>query len=175
MDDIRAGDTLSLETTYTDYPASTYASTLVLVNASERYNIAGVADEDTHTFTAPATSTGLWESGTYNYFVQVTKSGDVYTAESGTVKILPSYDAVIDLRSDAKKNLDALKAVYYGRATKSDLSYTIAGRSILKLTPAQLRAEITYWEGKYNEELRQERIDNGESLSTNVFIKFVDN
>ena len=171
MDSIRKGDTYNLQVHFDDYPASLYSAVLSIVNVNNCYTATATASVDDFIFTIADTSTGLYEAGDYTYYVRVSYSGDVHTAQVGTIKILPNITTAIDTRSQAKRNLDALNAVYEGRATRSDLSYTVAGRTLQSFSPKQLRDEISYWTGIYMMELRQEKIDRGEQSSSHIYVR----
>ena len=72
---------------------------------------------------------------------------------SGTFTVKPDPATAGDVRSHAVKVLAALEALIEGRATADVSSYSIAGRSLTKLSVD----ELTKWRAYYRREVRRER------------------
>lgn len=136
---IVAGDTAKWLKTLGDYPASAgWVLTYTLVNAANRYNVTCSASGDDHLASVPATTTTDWAPGDYALRGQVAKSGEVYTVFEGRATVAPSYDAAVDSRSQARRQLDAIEAVVEGRAADSVAEYSIGGRAIKRIPLPEL-------------------------------------
>lgn len=169
-----AGDYLNLKESYSDYPASeNWAITYTLVNASAIIEITSTASDDDHLMQVAIATTADWESGVYDWQKRVSNGTVTYTLDIGQITIKPSFTAQstsYDNRSHVKKTLDALESVILGKASKDQLSYSIAGRSISRMSPN----ELLEWRDKYKAEYRAELVRDGKTPSRRVIkTKFV--
>ena len=100
---------------------------------------ASTADTTFELSVAPAV-TALYAEGHYNYAIVADDDTDEFTLEQGTFEVTLRADlnANNDLRTHARKTLDAIEAVIEGRATKTHLNHTIGGRSIQYMSPRDL-------------------------------------
>ena len=125
----------------TDYPSSAWSLTYALRNAGHHLDIAATAEED-DTFSirvAPAV-TATYTPGDYHWFAYVSRFeqpepevegdplpdpilADRISVGSGELRILPDITlaAARDLRTWAKRMLDAVEAVLEARATTDQL------------------------------------------------------
>lgn len=92
--------------------------------------------------------------GTYAYVIKATRISDsaVRTVESGYV-VVKADPTSQDARSHAEKVLEAIEALIEGRATKDVSSYSIAGRSLTRMTPD----ELVKWRSTYRAEVAAQR------------------
>lgn len=137
-----SGETVVWTQSEADYPASSWTMTTVFVNAAGKFTVTAVASGDDHVNTISAsTSTGL-TAGVYKWQQKVTSGQIVHLVSSGTCEVLKNFAAqaltTFDARSHAQKVLEAIEAVIEGRATEDHLSMSIAGRSIAKMSLAEL-------------------------------------
>ena len=93
-------------------------------------------------------------AGTWSYAIKATwiADGTARTVQAGTVLVMPDA-ATQDTRSHAEKVLDALEALIEGRASKDVNSYSIAGRSLTRMSPA----ELIEWRDRYRREVAVQR------------------
>lgn len=155
---LRAGDTASWRRSTPDYPASDgWALSYALVTSGELIKIDATADGANHLIDVSATTTGTWAPGIYGWIERVSKSGKIYTIDSGTVEILPSFFSAttgLDARTHAQKTLSALEAWIENHDT-AVAEYEIAGRrmkyipiSDLLLLRSQYQREVNRQSGK---------------------------
>ena len=93
--------------------------------------------------------------------------------DSGTFKVVKNLAAdTSDPRTHARKVLDALEALIEGKASKDQQSYSIAGRSISRLSPG----ELLEWRDRYRVEVaaeaRAEKIKNGGMHAGIIKVRF---
>ncbi len=144
---LHAGDTLSLTVTLADYPAGagwTLSYRLTPRAAGTPYSFNATASGDDHVVSVPAATTAAWVPGDYTCSAWVTHTdGRRATVESegGQVVVRPdpaTLGAGTDTRSDAERNLAAVKALLAGKATDGVASYQIAGRQLASYSLTEL-------------------------------------
>lgn len=171
---LRAGDTWQWTRSLADYPASDgWSLAYVLINATAKISILASASGDDHAVTVAAATTAGYTAGAYDWVARASKSGQVFTVGSGRIAILPSLAAsTADLRTHARKVLEAIEAVLEGRASQDVLEYQIAGRS-LKRIPV---ADLLMLRDRYRAEVAREDAANRVALGLpdrrRVFVRF---
>lgn len=173
---IVAGDTLKWKRSLDDYKASDgWSLSYELVNSAGKYSISSSADGDDHSVEVAAGTTANYAPGVYQWAAFVTKSGERYRVDYGTVEVVADFQTVdsLDTRSHAKKTLDAIEAVLENRATKDQESYTINGRSLSRTPLDQLLAFRKQYRKDVAREAAAERRRNGKSARKTVKAKFV--
>lgn len=87
----------------------------------------------------PSDSANL-AAGLYSYAVVASDNTDSYTIESGTVTVEVRADlsSASDLRTHNQKVYEAICALLEGRVTSDVNSYTIAGRTLTKMSVSEL-------------------------------------
>jgi hypothetical protein len=183
---LRAGDTIEWDETVSDYPATddwTLAFVLTKYGASLITITASSSGADYAISVLPAVSR-LWAAGTYSWQAYVYKDDgatptpaitEKYTLESGQVEILPDITqatSTSDLRSHAKKTLEAIEALLEGKATADVLSYSIGGRSLSKMSPEELIKWRSFYKTEYERELEAEGIARGLDSPRRVGVRF---
>ena len=81
-----------------------------------------------------------------------------------------------DDRSVAKKMVDAYESLFSNQITNStleQLSYSIAGRSISKMSALEIREEYYCWKRLYQQEVDEWRIENGLGTRKKILTRFV--
>jgi hypothetical protein len=68
--------------------------------------------------------------------------------------------------------LDALEAVIEGKATSDQLSYSIAGRSISKMSPAEILQWRDLYKTEYQREMDAEKISQGIESPRRIGVRF---
>lgn len=111
-----------------------------------------------HLVNVAAATTAAYTAGTYHYIAYAESGSDKGRIEEGEIRVVPDPIAAAgDLRSDARKMLDALEATLLGKASKDQQSYTIAtgngSRSLARLSPE----ELLRWRDHYAALVRNER------------------
>jgi hypothetical protein len=164
-----AGDSLDLLISLADYPASdgwvlTYA---FRKESGTAISLTSTASGANHLLSATAATTGGWVAGVYGGVGRVALGATVQTVWTGNLEVKPDLSTAgdnYDARSHNQICLDAIRAVLRGKATRDVLSTVIAGQSITRLSPAQLRAEEAYYEA---------RVDAENGVSRKIVIRFL--
>ena len=132
-------------------------------NFRSGFNVTGIPKDDHYLIRVePKVTAGLSPS-TYWWQVTVVKGEEWRVTDSGSMAIKPHISLLdsYDGRSHVKQVLDALEATILGKAGRDQLSYSIAGRSLSRLSPAELLKWRDLYRAEYARELQQERINRG--------------
>lgn len=164
--EIRAGDTIKWrrEDLSSNYPASSWTLKYYFLKTGKQIIITTSADGEYFSIVVSKTTSAAYPSGVYSWLAKVSKGTEEFTVDEGTIQILPDLVAAAtgyDSRSHVKKVLDAIEAAVEGRATRTDLAYTIQGRSISHIPPAELIKWHSHYKQLYKSEQDAEKIKNG--------------
>ena len=153
---IVAGDYLAWKRTDlgSDYPPASYALTY-----SARLNGVGSAISLTASESGTdyiieynSTDTAVFPVGVYQWSAFITKTSDSnrIQIDSGTWEVIENKaTSTTDPEPHAKKVLDALEAVIENRATQDQMSYSIAGRSLSRMSQDDLNAFRDKYKGEW--------------------------
>jgi hypothetical protein len=141
-----------------DYPVASYSLNYSMAREGDvTLPTAIVADEvnGTYQVNVSATVTAAKMPGTWRWvaFVLRTSDGARVVISSGVVTVKSDPTVAGDVRTHAVKVLTAIEALIEGRATADVSSYSIAGRSLTKLTVD----ELLTWRAHYRREVKRER------------------
>lgn len=173
----RSGDTWKWTRSLADYPASTWTLTYRFKNARGGFEVTASASGDDYSVTVSATTSATVPAGRYEWVAKVSGGGEVYTVDSGSLLVLANLSAGnaadrLDLRSHARKTLEAIEAVIENRATLDQEEMTLAGRS-LKRTPI---TDLIMLRTRYQNEVRAEeaadKLKNGIRTGRTIGVRF---
>jgi len=154
-------------------PADGWTLTYTLLNSKSRYTIAAADNGDgTHLLDWPATTTAAFVANEYTMIGDVSMGVERYEVYRGAFEVIPDTLTSVDLRSHARKTLQALEATIEGRATHDQLAISIRGRSISRMTAD----ELTGWRDEYRAECAAEQAAElaaaGRGRNNKVVIRF---
>lgn len=118
-------------------------------------NLTADADGAGHKFVAQPSETTGWAAGIYSYVVRATNGTDVRQVEASTLEVLADLASVTtpgDMRSHARRTLEAIEAVLEKRASRDQERYTINNRELWR-TPI---ADLLKLRDTYRAEVRRE-------------------
>jgi len=169
-----AGDTFTWKDALADYPADaagtglagTWTLTTEIVGASaDLGTFTATASGSTHLTTVAAATTADWSAGDYSYqqFATENDAGTRHLVAEGWLTVVANLAtaATHDGRSHVKKTLDALQATILGKASQDQLSYSIAGRALQRMSPEELIKWESHYKALYAQELRALRTEKG--------------
>lgn len=171
---VTAGDVWTWKKSLTDYlPSENWTLTYALVKDGTLIEITASDDSDIHLVEIAAATTAGYSAGIYHYQAYVTNSStsERYQIGTGTIEVLPNFATQslgYDNRTHVKKTLDALEAVILGKASKDQLSYSIAGRSLSRMSPQ----ELIDWRNQYRAEYYAEERKAGRKQRSIIRVKF---
>ena len=178
-----AGDTViwQIENLNTDYSNSTHTLTYKFRlenNGSTTFSVDATADGNNYKITLSASTTASITEGKYNFISYVTRTSDNarVTVDRGMIEVKPNLaSSTSETRSHAKKMLDLIESLLEGKATKDVSSYSIAGRSLNKMSVSELLEWRNYYKTEYNRELSKQRNENEDGSGNTIKISFGDN
>ena len=167
---IIAGDYLAWKRTDlgSDYPVASYAliykarlngagSTVISITASE-----SGAD---YLVEVGQSTTASYLVGIYQWASYITRSSDSERVQigEGTWEVVENLaTSTSDPEPHAKKVLDALEAVIENRASQDQMSYSIAGRSLSRMSQDDLNAFRDKYKAEWLKEKRMQRARNNQ-------------
>ena len=91
------------------------------------------------------------------------------------IEVKPNLSAATsDPRTHAKIMLDKIESLLEGRADKDVSSYSIAGRSLNKMSISELLEWRNYYKAEYNRELSKQRNENEDGSGNTIKVSFGD-
>lgn len=164
----------------TDYPIGTYALTYEFHSDSggggtKKFTLTAVEADDTYYIESASSTTTGYAIGDYVWEAYITKtsSSNRIMIDSGRTSITENLaNTNADLRSHAKKVLDALEAVIENRATMDQSSMSIAGRSLSRMSVDELLTFRNRYKAEYLKEIKLARIRNKQGSGNTIKVTF---
>lgn len=175
------GDTTPwIKTGYiTDYPASEYALKYeALINGSpaHRFDVTGSGASGEWVFSISASDSASLNVGIYQWNLYVTKSAtsERIRLEHGEWEVVQNIntDHATDPQSHARKVLSSIEAVIEGRASIDQSSYSIAGRSLSRMSIDELLLFRDRYRAEWLKEKRLERSKKGQGHNGIILTRF---
>jgi len=162
------------------YPIGSYALTYEFHEDSggggiHKFTLTATEANDTYYIEAASSSTTGYAVGDYIWEAYITKASDSnrVMVDSGRTTITQNLaDTNADLRSHAKKVLDALEAVIENRSTMDQSSMSIAGRSLSRMSIDELMTFRDRYKAEYLKEIKLARIRNGQGTGNTPKVRF---
>lgn len=163
-----------------DYPTDTYALTYEFHEdsgggGSHRFTVTAVETTDAYIVEVSHSTTDSYMAGDYHWDAYITRSSDSerLIVDKGRTRIdVDLATSTADVRSHAKKVLDAIEAVIENRATIDQSSFSIAGRSLSRMSPDELMEFRNRYRAEYNQELKKAKIRNHKPTGNMIGVRF---
>ena len=173
---VNAGSTWKWEVSYSDYKASTYTLTYYFREITGKYSFDITATNANNNFRVNIAKavTATYAPGVYSGQGFVDDGANRYLVYENQLEVGADFALQgigKDTRSHAQKVLESIKALLEGK-TEDVTSYSIAGRSITKMTMQELIEAKDYYERIVVTELRQQRAKQGLHTGQVVRAKF---
>jgi len=161
-----------------DYPLATHSAEYVSrisKGGSIEIRIAAVESGGTYLFAVESTVTANYEAGVYHWQLEVTETatGNRIVVERGEFEVIVDLDQNhADPRTHSEIMLDKIETILEGKADSDVSNYSIAGRSLTKMT----FDELLVARDQYRREvilMRQKlRVKSGKPSGTTVKVRF---
>jgi len=163
-----------------DYPTADYALTYEFHEdsgggGSHKFTITATETSTDYIVEIASATTASYTAGEYNWYAFITRSSDsqrIAVDEGHTKLELDFANTNADNRSHAKKVLDAIQAVLENRASQDQMSYSIAGRSLSRMSIDDLMRFRDRYRAEYNKEIKQKRIKNKQDTGNTIKARF---
>lgn len=154
-----AGESVTWENHLADYsPRDGWSLQYYLSNAENKKRVNAKAKNDHFEIKLSSNQSSRFIPGTYWWQASVHKGSNSHIVGEGSFEVKPNlaFTDSFDGRSHVKRVLDSLEATILGKATRDQLSYSIAGRSLSRLSPSELLEWRDVYKAEYNRMLRSE-------------------
>ena len=162
-----------------DYPLDEYALEYRFTEDStgntNAFTIAATEAESTYFVEIASAVTASLTAGDYQWAAFIIRSSDNQRVviDQGRTERLPNLqNTTADLRSHAKKVLDAIEAVLENRASQDQMSYSIAGRSLSRMSIDDLMTFRNRYRAEYLREIKLARIKNKQDSGNTIKVRF---
>lgn len=162
----------------TDYPLATYSAQYVSRLSSggnTEFAVIGTETGGTYLFTISSATSADFVAGDYHWQLEVVRTSDNsrIVVERGDWSIIVDLDINgSDPRSHAQIMIGKIEGILQGKADSDVGSYSIAGRSLTKMSFAELMDARDKYKIEFNQELAKNRIELGRPSGSTVKVRF---
>ena len=161
-----------------DYPASEYSAQYVARitgGGSNEIKLSGVGSSTEYLFTAPSATSAEFLAGYYHWQLEVTQTstGNRLVVDIGDFQAIPDLDDnQADPRIHAEIMIAKIETILEGKADSDVSNYSIAGRSISKMTFDELLAARDLYRRELVAHERKELLKRGKSNGSTIKVRF---
>lgn len=163
-----------------DYPTADYSLTYEFHHddgggGAHQFTITATETSDDYIVEVASTTTANYNSLQYKWYAFITRTSDSerVAVDDGYTFLVDDYaNTNADQRTHAKKVLDAIEAVLENRASQDQMSYSIAGRSLSRMSIDDLLKFRDRYRAEYNKELQKARIKNKQNTGNTIKVRF---
>lgn len=163
-----------------DYPPSEYSAEYVARitgGGSNEIKLAGTepAGADYYLFTVDSATSAAFEAGLYHWQLEITQtsSGNRIVVDIGDFTAIPDMDDnQADPRIHAEIMVDKIESILEGKADSDVSNYSIAGRSITKMTFDELLAARDRYRAEVTKHNNKELVKRGKSNGSTIKVRF---
>jgi hypothetical protein len=161
-----------------DYDNSLYTATYVAritAGGDNEFSIVGTASGDDYLFTVSSAASSVYVAGFYHWQLEIVRDSDSnrIVVDRGEFSLLVDLENLnADPRSHAEIMISKIESILSGKADSDVSSYSIAGRSLTKLSFNELIEARDYYRREYQKEIVAERIRRGKPTGSTVKVRF---
>ena len=162
-----------------DYPNTAYTMTYVAritQGGSTEIQLTGTAYQSDYLFTAASSVSANFTPGFYHWQLEAVRNSDSnrIVIDRGFFTAIPDLDVNgSDPRTHAEIMLAKIKSLLEGKADADVANYSVAGRSLTKLSFDELIKARDYYQEEYNKEVQKQRISKGQATGTTIKVRFL--
>ena len=162
----------------TDYPLATYSAQYVSrlsSGGSTEFTVVGTETDGTYLFTIASSTSSGFVAGDYHWQLEIVRTSDSsrIVVERGDWSIIVDLDVNgSDPRSHAQIMIIKIESILQGKAESDIGSYSIAGRSLTKMSFAELLDARDKYKSEYTQELVKSRLETGKPSGSTVKVRF---
>jgi len=179
-DEFTVGDFVQWKRTdfVSDYPTATYSVQYVArlhKGGSAEFTVVATEVSDGYLFTIASSTSASITAGLYHWQLEITQtsSSNRIVYASGDFNILVDLDDNnADPRIHAEIMVAKIESLLSGKADDDVSSYSIAGRSLTKLSFAELTEARDYYRREVVEHTNRERIKRGKKGNETIKVRF---
>jgi len=162
-----------------DYPNTAYTMTYVAritAGGANEIQLVGTAYGSDYLFTVSSATSANFSPGFYHWQLEALRQSDNnrIVIDRGFFTVVVDLDNNnADPRTHAEIMLAKIKSLLEGKADADVSNYSVAGRSLTKLSFDELLKARDYYQEEYNKEVRDQRIKKGQPTGTTIKVRFL--
>jgi len=174
---VTAGTTWKWDRSYSDFKSDTYTLTYYFRESAGKssFNIVAAANGNNFRITVPKATSKAYMAGIYTGQGFVESATERYQVYDGSIEIQPDYSLVSDgqdFRTHNEKVLEQIKALLENKFVDDASSYSIAGRSLTKMSITELYDHKLFYEREVVMDQRRNRAKRGLPTGQIIYGKF---
>lgn len=161
-----------------DYPNTAYTATYVARisgGGNTEIHVTGTASGSDYLFSVDSETTADFVVGVYYWQLEILRNSDNnrIIIDRGYFECVADLDVNgADPRTHAQVMITKIESLLSGKADSDVANYTIAGRSLTKLSFKELIDARNYYKREYQQQIIEERIRKGQQTGTTVQVRF---
>lgn len=161
-----------------DYPNTLYTANYVARisgGGSTEIQLPSTVYGDDYLFTVDSATSTDFVAGYYHWQLEIIRISDNnrIVVERGSFTAIEDLDVNgADPRSHAEIMVDKIEGILQGKADSDVSSYSIAGRSLTKMSPSELTEWRDYYRKEFAKEKKAEAIKLGKKTSSTILMRF---
>lgn len=161
-----------------DYPPATHSAEYVARitgGGATEIKLAGTEGADYYLFTVDSATSADFLPGKYHWQLEITQtsSGNRIVVDIGDFDAIPDMDVnQADPRIHAEIMIDKIESILEGKADSDVSSYSIAGRSLNKMSFEELMTARDRYKGELVRHENKELVKRGKSNGSTIKVRF---
>lgn len=161
------------------YPNDEYTATYVARitgGGNTEIQVVGTAYNDDYLFSVSSADSASFVAGYYHWQLEILRNSDdnrIVVDRGAFTAIVDLDDGGADPRSHAEIMQTKIETLLEGKADSDVSNYAINGRSLTKLTPAELIEWRDYYRAEVIKQKRQEQLKLGRRVPASVKVRFI--
>ena len=161
-----------------DYPPALYSAEYVARitgGGSNEIKLPATESADYYLFTVDSSTSADFSPGLYHWQLEITQtsSGNRLVVDIGDFTAIPDMDSnQADPRIHAEIMVDKIETILSGKADSDVASYSIAGRSLTKMSFSELIQAREYYKREINNHNNKELLKRGKTTSSTIKVRF---
>lgn len=161
-----------------DYPPASYTATYIARitgGGASEIQVTGTNSDGIYLFTVTSATSAGFNAGQYHWQLEIVQnsSGNRIVVDRGYFEAIVDLDANnADPRTHAEIMITKIESLLSGKADSDVANYSIAGRSLTKLTFQELIQARDYYKQEHRKEEIGERIRRGVATGSTIQVRF---
>lgn len=161
-----------------DYPPASYTATYVARitgGGNTEFQVIGTASGSDYLFTVSSTTSNDFVVGLYHWQLEIKRNSDNsrIIIDRGYFTCVADLDVNgADPRTHAEIMVAKIESILSGKADSDVASYSIAGRSLSKMSFQELTNARDYYKKEVQQEVIAERIRKGQGTGATIQVRF---
>lgn len=161
-----------------DYPLASYSAQYVARitgGGNTEITLAATETDGTYLFSVSSATSADFVAGLYHWQLEViqTSTGNRLVVDRGEFTAIADLDVNgADPRSHAQIMIDKIESILQGKADSDVGSYSIAGRSLTKMSFAELMNARDQYKAEFQQEVIKDRARRGKPTGSTIKVRF---